>query len=63
MTYSFDGVNKIITPTEAPVGGEISINVQEIYSRWIDWFLTSDNSKYLMAMRAVGGDPLPLNIS
>jgi len=30
-----------------------------LYSRWVDWFLTSDNSKFLPALRVVGGDPLP----
>lgn len=59
MNYSFNGVTKIITPTDAPVSGAITIDVQEIYSRWVDWLLTSDNSKYLLALRSVGGDPLP----
>lgn len=57
--YSFTGTTKIITPADPPVGGVINIDVQDLYSRWVDWLLTSDNSKYLVAMRVVGGDPLP----
>lgn len=59
MNYNFDGINKIITPIDAPVSGAIDVDVQDIYSRWYDWFMTSDNSKFLLAMRSVGGDPLP----
>ena len=30
-----------------------------MYSRWVDWLLTpGDNSKYLLAIRIVGGDPI-----
>jgi hypothetical protein len=59
MTYTINGTTKIISPAEAPVDGAISIDVQEIYSRWVDWLFIGDNSKYYQAMRAVGGDPLP----
>lgn len=34
-----------------------SFTMEEIYSRWKDWVLTSDNAKYLQAFRFVGGDP------
>lgn len=34
-----------------------SFTMDEIYSRWKDWVLTSDNAKYLQAFRFVGGDP------
>ena len=44
MNFNFDGVNKIITPIDAPVSGIITVDVQDIYSRWVDWFLSSDNS-------------------
>lgn len=57
--FTFNGTTEIITPTDAPVSGVIDIDVQDLYSRWVDWMLTSDNSKYQQAMRAVGGDPLP----
>ena len=59
MNYTFIGIDKIITPTDAPIGGVIDFDIQDLYSRWVDWFLTSDNSKFLPAMRSVGGDPLP----
>ena len=28
----------------------------EIWSRWVDWFATSDNCKYLPAMQVIGGN-------
>lgn len=59
MNYTFDGTNKIIVPADAPVGNEIALDVKDLYSRWVDWAATSDNAKYLQAMRNVGGDPLP----
>jgi hypothetical protein len=59
MNYTINGTTKIITPTDAPVGGAIDVDVQDLYSRWVDWMLTSDNSKFDQAMRVVGGDPLP----
>jgi len=59
MNFTFDGLNEIITPTDAPIMGSISIDVRDLYSRWVDWLLISDNSKYQQAMRVVGGDPLP----
>ena len=52
MGYSFDGTNKKIQLT----AGTTEVSVADMYSRWVDWFLTSDNSKYLPAMRNVGGD-------
>lgn len=57
--FNFNGTTKIITPADAPVGGAIDIDVQDLYSRWVDWLFVSDNSKYQQAMRSVGGDPLP----
>ena len=35
-----------------------TVTVQSIYSSWVDWVATSDNSKYLPAFTAVGGDTL-----
>lgn len=55
MAYTFDGPNKKIQLT----GGVTSVEVSDMYSRWVDWLLTpGDNSKYLLAMRIVGGDPI-----
>jgi hypothetical protein len=59
MNYSFNGANKIISVADAPIMGTINVDIQELYSRWVDWVLTSDNSKFVQAMRVVGGDPLP----
>jgi len=35
-----------------------STSAAEIYSRWADWVVVSDNAKYLPAFRQVGGDDL-----
>lgn len=59
MNYSFNGANKIISVADAPIMGAINVDIQELYSRWVDWVLTSDNSKFIQALRVVGGDQLP----
>lgn len=53
MGYNFDGPNRKIYLTT----GTTESDIADMYSRWYDWWLTSDNSKYLMAFRNVGGDP------
>lgn len=55
MAYTFDGPNKLVILTS----GTTSFTVGDLYSRWKDWVLLSDNSKYEEAMGAIGGDPLP----
>lgn len=53
--YTFDGANGlIILPS-----GVTQISLSDLYSRWVEWLLTDDNSKYLFAFRTIGGDPLP----
>lgn len=54
MGYIFDGPSKKIQLTT----GTTTVEVGDMYSRWIDWLLTGDNSKYLPAMRNVGGEPI-----
>jgi len=54
MGYSIDGATKVITLT----AGTTSVSVRDLWSRWVDWFLTSDNSKYLPAFQFVGGDDI-----
>jgi len=54
MGMTFDGATKVITLTE----GTIAVSVRDIWSRWVDWYLTSDNSKYLPAFINVGGDDI-----
>ena len=34
------------------------VTATEIYSRWVDWAAASDNAKYGMVVRQVGGDDL-----
>ena len=53
--YAFDGENRVINLT----AGTIFVSVRDLWSRWVDWFITDDNSKYPPAMRFVGGDALP----
>lgn len=55
MAIVFNGDVKIISFDTLTT----SVTVQDIYSKWVEWVLVSDNSKYTLAMRNVGGDPLP----
>jgi hypothetical protein len=50
---TFDGPNKLII-----ISATTTLDVGDMWSRWVDWLLTSDNSKYLAAMRKVGGDDI-----
>lgn len=54
MALTFDGPNKRIVLTS----GTTALSVRELWSRWVDWLLTGDNSKYLPAMRSLGGDDI-----
>jgi hypothetical protein len=54
MGYSFDGSQKVITLTS----GTTILDVKDLYSRWKDWVLTSDNSKWAFAFLVSGGDPV-----
>ena len=56
MGYSIDGDTKTITLTT----GTISVSVRDLWSRWVDWFLTGDNSKFLPAFQTVGGDDISI---
>lgn len=52
MAITFDpSTNRIILSTTA-------VTSAEIWIAWIDWVATSDNSKYLPALKQVGGDDL-----
>jgi hypothetical protein len=57
MGYSINGSTKVITLTN----GTTSVSVRDLWSRWVDWFLTEDNSKYLPAFTNVGGDDIDQN--
>lgn len=50
--YNFSGQDKIIYLMNTS-----SFSVLDLYSRWKDWVLDSDNSKYPQAFRYVGGEP------
>jgi hypothetical protein len=54
MAIQFDGPTKLMTLTT----GTTSVSVRELWSRWVDWFLTDDNSKYLPAFTSIGGDEI-----
>lgn len=54
MGFTFDGPNKLIILTS----GTTIINTKDMYSRWKEWVLLSDNAKYLIALSSLGGDPL-----
>ena len=54
MAISFDGSNKIITLST----GTTQLGVRDLWSRWLDWIATSDNSKYPAAFDFVGGNDI-----
>jgi hypothetical protein len=54
MGYIIDGPNKVIKLTS----GTTSVSIRDLWSRWVDWFLTGDNSKYLPAFVQTGGDAI-----
>ena len=54
MTIAFDGVTKLATLSS----GTTTLTVPELWSRWVDWVATSDNSKYPIALAQIGGDEI-----
>lgn len=57
MAITFDPINqRVILDTN-------EIAATEIYSRWVDWSANSDNLKYGMLIRQVGGDDLGAGLS
>jgi hypothetical protein len=54
MAISFDGQNRIITLST----GTTSLSVRGLYSRWKEWILIGDNSKYFPPFSTVGGDAI-----
>ena len=51
--FSFDGANKLVILDP----GTTTFDAKDLYSRWKDWVIDTDNSKYEQGMQAVGGDP------
>ena len=56
MGYIINAVTKTITLTT----GTTSVSVRDVWSRWVDWFLTGDNSKFLPAFEQVGGNDIDI---
>lgn len=54
MSFIFNGADKSITIET----GITSVSVRDLYSRYVDWFLTGDNSKYGIWFIAIGGDDI-----
>lgn len=54
MGYSFNGLDKVITLTE----GTTELSVKDVWSRWVDWYLTTDNSKHPPTFMQLGGDDI-----
>ncbi len=53
--FAFDGTNKTITLDL----GTVTLSVRDVYSRWVDWFISvNGNQKYLPAFLTVGGDTI-----
>lgn len=53
MALSFNGSTKVVSITT-----DTTLDVKDLWSRYVDWFLTSDNSKYGEAMSQVGGNDI-----
>jgi len=58
LKVTFDGENKLITINSGVTDIDVGI---DIYYEWKKWVLEGDNSKYLAAFRAFGGDPTTTN--
>ena len=57
--FIFDGPNKRVRICEECIaGGVAQFTVNELWSRYVDWVAQGDNSKYLPAMRVIGGDSI-----
>ena len=54
MAFTFDGPNKRIILT----AGTTSVSVRDMWSRAVDWWTTSDNSKFIFPFTQVGGNDI-----
>lgn len=57
-TFQFNGPSKLIVLEP----GTTTFSVRDLWSRWVDWVGTSDNSKYLPAMTSVGGNDIDVSV-
>ena len=57
--FIFDGALRRIriNPT-AVVDNYITFSINELWSEWLVWLKQGDNSKYPLALRTSGGDPI-----
>ena len=56
MAITFDGITKRITLSV----GTVTLSCTDLWSRYVDWLVESDNSKYLSALRTVGRDEVDI---
>jgi len=54
MNVTFNGGSKLIIVDDSITDLDVEI---DLYSDWKEWKVLNDNSKYLPAIRTVGGDP------
>jgi hypothetical protein len=54
VAYTFDGPNKLIILSS----GTTTLDLRDVWSKWVDWFVLSDNAKFLPAFSTVGGDEI-----
>lgn len=54
MALSFNGATKVISLGS----GDTELSVRELWTEWVDWWNTSDNSKYPVAMTQIGGESI-----
>ena len=57
MAFSFNGTTKTISLSS----GTVTMSVVDLWSRWVDWVLTGDNSKYVIAFETVGGNDVDVS--
>ncbi len=53
-SYTFDGPSKLIILNS----GVTEVDVDDLYSRWVDWVAVQEHSRFLPAIRYVGGDAI-----
>jgi hypothetical protein len=57
MSISFDGATRLATLS----AGTTSLSIRDLWSRWVDWWLTDNNSGIApLAMVQTGGDDIDL---
>lgn len=54
MAISFDGVTKIATLSS----GTVTLDIKDLWSRWVDWSGVGTNSMWPPAMSQVGGNTI-----